>query len=103
MHSRERAAPLAESLVVFVLDDQRYAVHLSAVYRVIAMVRITPLPQAPAIVLGAINIQGAIVPVINLRRRFGLPEREPRLTDRLLIARAGPRRVALVADAVPGL
>lgn len=86
--------------VVFILEGQRYALHLSAVHRTVRMVHITPLIKAPDIVLGIVNIQGQVTPVINVRRRFGLPEREIALTDQLIVAHTTRRPVALVADAV---
>ena len=89
-------------LVVFTLDDQRYALRLSAVERVVRAVEVTPLPQAPEIVLGVINVQGQVVPVVNVRRRFGLPEREMGLSDQIILARTFRRAVALVVDAVEG-
>lgn len=64
------------------------------------MVAITPLPKAPAIVFGVVNIQGRLIAVINMRRRFHLPEREITLTDQLVVAHTARRPVALVADAV---
>jgi purine-binding chemotaxis protein CheW len=87
-------------LVVFTLDEQRYAVPLSAVERIVRLVEITPVPHTPEIVLGVINVQGRILPVVNIRRRFRLPARELRLSDHLLIARTSKRTVALVVDAV---
>ena len=91
-------------LVVFALDDQRYALRLSAVDRVARMAHVTALPKAPDIVTGVVNVQGRIIPVVNMRRRFGLPERPaPSLTDRLVLAHTTRRPVALVADAVSGV
>ena len=87
-------------LVVFTLDEQRYAVPLSAVERIVRLVEITPVPHTPEIVLGVINVQGRILPVVNIRRRFCLPARELHLSDHLLIARTSKRTVALVVDAV---
>jgi len=87
-------------LIVFALDRQRYALPLPVVDRVVRMVAITPLPKAPDIVLGVVNIQGRIIPVIDMRRRFRLPEREIVLTDQLVVAHTVRRPVALVADAV---
>jgi len=87
-------------LIVFALDRQRYALQLSMVDRVVRMVAITPLPKVPDIVLGVVNVQGRIIPVINMRRRFSLPEREIVLTDQLVVAHTSRRTVALVADAV---
>ncbi len=90
-------------LVAFTLDDCRYAVSLSAVDRAVRLVEVTPLPQAPQIVIGVINLRGRIVPVLNIRARFGLPQREPGLGDQLLIARTSRRTVALVVDDVRGV
>lgn len=90
-------------LVVFALDDQRYALRLSVVDRVVPMVHVTPLPKAPDIVIGVVNVQGRVIPVIDMRRRFHLPEREAALTDRLVIAHTARRPVALAADAVAGV
>lgn len=90
----------SDFLIVFTLGDQRYALALPAADRVVRMVAITPLPKAPDIVLGVVNFQGQVIPVINVRRRFGLPERELALTDQLLVAHTARRPVALVADAV---
>ncbi len=90
-------------LVIFNLDRQRYALHLSAVERVVRAVQVTPLPKGPPIVLGVVNVRGQIIPVINLRRRFGLSESELSLGDSFVLARAGTRGVALVADGVDGL
>jgi purine-binding chemotaxis protein CheW len=87
-------------LVVFTMDGQRYAVPLSVVDRVVRMVEITPVPQIPEIVLGVINAQGQIIPVVDIRKRFCLPARAPHLSDQLLIARTSKRAVALVVDAV---
>jgi purine-binding chemotaxis protein CheW len=93
----------ANQLVVFALDDHNYAMRLSAVDRAVRMVEITPLPKAPEIVIGAINLQGRVVPVLNIRKRFRLPEREPCLSDQLLIAGTAKRTVALVVDEVRGV
>ena len=90
-------------LVVFWLDDLRYALPLTMVERTVRVVDITPLPGAPGVVRGVINVQGRIVPVFETRRRFALPERDVRLEDHLLIARTAARTVALLVDAVEGL
>jgi purine-binding chemotaxis protein CheW len=91
------------SLVVLILDEQHYALHLSVVERIIRVVEITPLPKAPEIVLGVINVRGRIIPVVNLRRRFGLPDQELSLSDQLIIAHTLRCGVALVVDAVSGI
>lgn len=90
-------------LLVFTLDDWRCALELSCVERAYRAVAVTPLPSAPSIVLGVVNVRGVILPVINIRRRFCLPEKKLSPDDKLIVAHAADRLVALVADAVPGV
>jgi purine-binding chemotaxis protein CheW len=90
-------------LVVFILDGQQYGVQLSSVKRILRIVEITPLPKAPEIVSGVINLQGRIIPVMNMRKRFGLPEREINLSDHLVIAETSMQTVALLVDEVDGI
>jgi purine-binding chemotaxis protein CheW len=87
-------------LVSFNLDDQKYALFLSAVIRIIRVVEITSLPKAPDIVLGVINMHGLIVPVLDIRKRFRLPQREIQLEHQLIVASTSKRTVALLVDFV---
>jgi purine-binding chemotaxis protein CheW len=54
-------------------------------------------------VRGVINLQGSIVPVLNLRKRLGLPEREIDSSNQFIVAKTGSRRVVLVVDRVVGV
>lgn len=90
-------------LVVFRLDHQRFALPLGAVERVVRAAEVTPLPKAPGIVLGAIDIHGQVLPVLNVRRRFLLPERATGPADWFLLAHTGRRTVALVVDESEGV
>lgn len=86
--------------VGFTLDEHRYALPLSFVERIVRVVEVTPLPKAPEIVLGIVNVQGQVLPVVNVRKRICLPEREIDLSDQLIIAHTAKRAVALMVDAV---
>lgn len=92
-----------EEYVVICLDELRVALRLSVVERVIRAVYVSPLPEAPGIVAGVINVQGRVIPVIDMRRRFRLENRRMVLADRIVIAHTVRRPVALVADAVSGV
>ena len=89
-------------LVAFVVGDRRLALELGVVERVLPMAAVTPLPLAPDVVLGAINVAGTIVPVFDVRRRLGMPERHYGPDARLVLARTARRVVALPADDVHG-
>ncbi|HYO93178.1 MAG TPA: chemotaxis protein CheW [Polyangiaceae bacterium] len=91
------------SVLVLQLDAQRYALRLSSVERVTRLVAITPLPGAGSGVLGIVNVGGSLLPVFELRRRFGLYERAPRMSDQLVLAVTPRRRLCLVVDAVSGV
>jgi len=90
-------------LVVFRLDAQRYALALAVVERIVRAAEVTPLPKAPTIVLGVIGLESRVLPVLNVRRRFRLPEREIGPADQFLIARTRCHTVVLAVDEVQGL
>lgn len=92
-----------DQYLVFLLDERHFALHLTAIDRVLRAVDITPLPQAPDLALGVINVQGRVVPVLSLRRRFDLPGRDLGLSDRIIIAHAAGSEVALLVDEVVGV
>lgn len=91
------------SLVVFFLDDRRYGLHLDAVERVLPALDVTPLPKAPEIVLGLIDLKGKIIPVFDVRRRFRLREREIGLDDHFIVVNTSRRTVAFPVDSVGGV
>jgi purine-binding chemotaxis protein CheW len=90
-------------LVVFRLDELRIAVPLTVVERIVRAVEITPLPCAPDTVLGAIDVEGRVLPVLNIRRRLHLPERDITPADQFLIACSARRAVVLVIDEAQGV
>lgn len=93
----------SQQWVVFTLGEQRYALPINSVEKIVQAVEITPLPKAPEIVLGIINWQKQIIAVINIRQRFGLPDRELELNDHLIIVQTARRIVGLPVDFVNGV
>lgn len=91
------------SLVIFLLDNQRYALPILSVQRVVLAAAITVLPGAPDIVSGLIDIAGEIIPVINIRKCFNHPLRNININDHFLIAHTGKRKIALQVDETKGV
>lgn len=87
-------------LLLFTLDSSRYAIASASVAEIVRAVAITPLPGAPGVVAGVIDVRGKLVPVFDLRRRFGLPTREVDPADHFIIARTQSRTAALHVDQV---
>ncbi|HCA80947.1 MAG TPA: chemotaxis protein CheW [Bacteroidetes bacterium] len=92
-----------QKIVLFSLEEPRYALYLSEVVKVERAVEITPLPGAPQVVSGVINVHGEIIPVIDIRKLFRLPQRDIHLDDHFIIARTSRRLVALEVDSVNGV
>jgi len=94
---------MTDQIVVFTLDELLYALPLPAVVKVIHAIEIRHLPKAPEIISGIINVKGQIIPVVDIRKRFGLAASEIDPDDRLIIADTGKRQVAILVDAVTGI
>ncbi|MFV3074546.1 chemotaxis protein CheW [Niveispirillum fermenti] len=89
-------------LLLFSLEDRPYAIRIDRVERVVAMAAVVPMPGAPPVVAGVINLGGRFLPVLDVRARLGLAVHAPRLTDGLVIVRLQSRSVALWVDHVDG-
>ena len=89
--------------LVFILDEQQYAVPVGQVDRVVRAVEVTPIADSPEVIAGIINLGGIIVPVINLRRQLHLVERAIDINDQFVIAKTRKLTVALVVDEVEGV
>lgn len=97
------AAAASINLVLFDVSQRRIALPASVVQEVIRAVAISPLPTAPEIVEGVINFRGTVLPVIDVRPRFGFPPSPLTPDQHFIVARAGRRIVAMRVDHVVGL
>jgi purine-binding chemotaxis protein CheW len=85
------------------LGDAILGLPSSAVREIVRAVAITPVPGAPAIIEGAVNVRGQIVPVVDVRARLGLEARPLDPDQFLVFVDAGTRRIALRVDEVDDL
>jgi purine-binding chemotaxis protein CheW len=90
-------------LLVFVLHGQRHAVSLAQVERVVSAAQVTPVPRAPAIVRGVIDLQGRIVPVLDVQRQTDCAIPALQLSDQFVIIRTRLRTVALLVGETHGV
>lgn len=88
------------TVVTFQLEEKTYALPLASVLQIIPLVALTPLPQAHPAVAGVMNFRGRAVPVIHMRRYFGLAEAQPGLYTPIVLTQAGNRTVGLIVDTV---
>lgn len=86
--------------VGFRLGDEDYAIAITKIQEIILMKPITRLPQAPDYIEGLINLRGAVIPVVSLRKRFELPPREADDETRTIVVNVHEKTVGCVVDAV---
>ncbi|MEN6619162.1 MAG: chemotaxis protein CheW [Rikenellaceae bacterium] len=87
-------------LLCFVIDSQKYALPLDSVEVVIRSQAITVLESSVASFCGIIDFHGEIIPVISLRKRFGLADHTIRITDRFIIVKLDNKKAGIIADDV---
>lgn len=86
--------------LTFMLRGYRYAVPILAVQEIRRYSAPTPLPNVPSYVLGLINLRGTVIPVFDLRLRFGNPDPTYDHLTVIVIVKVGERNVGIVADDV---
>jgi purine-binding chemotaxis protein CheW len=86
--------------VIFKIEQQLFCIRLSDVYRIVRVVHVTAIPEAPQVIEGVINVQGDIIPVVNLRKRFKINTRELNLDDQIILINANNRLLGLLVDEV---
>lgn len=91
---------MENQLVVFDLAREHYGVDIAAVEGIIKMQAITAVPQAPAFVEGVTNLRGKVLPVVDLRRRFGLPPTEATKDTRIVVVEIAGATVGIIVDGV---
>lgn len=100
MTERPTCADHGPDLAVLTVEvgGLRCGLPLNDVVELHPVVASVPLPGAPSVVDGAIDVRGSVVAVLDFRTRLGLPARQPILSDHLVVSRVGPRTVALRVD-----
>jgi len=89
---------MTETFILFTLAGTTYAVRTRDVQHMEMVEEITPVPNASPFVEGVVFSRGQVVPVLNLRTRFGFERVAPDLRSRLLVVQSGGRTVGLLVD-----
>jgi purine-binding chemotaxis protein CheW len=87
-------------LVSFQLARELYGIEITRVREIILITEITRVPQTPHYVKGLINLRSTVIPVIDLRALFGLPENELTDDSRIMVLQASGKTIGVVVDAV---
>jgi purine-binding chemotaxis protein CheW len=96
----ERQVSGEEQVVVFTLGQEAYGVDIGRVQEIIRRPQITRVPGAPGFVEGVINLRGKVIPVVELRQRFGLPPVETTGEGRIVVVEVNGNTVGMGVDGV---
>jgi purine-binding chemotaxis protein CheW len=91
---------MERQLVIFSLAEELYGVDIAAVEGIIKMQAITAVPHAPPFVEGVTNLRGKVLPVIDLRKRFGLNASQTTRDSRIVTVEVAGLKVGMVVDGV---
>ncbi|ADU66327.1 chemotaxis protein CheW [Desulfurispirillum indicum] len=86
--------------LIFHLEDEVFAVDIMSVREIIAMMKTTPIPKTPRYIKGVMNLRGNIIPVIDLRLKFQMPEKEPEMDTAIIILQVGEADIGFIVDHV---
>ena len=87
-------------LVSFRLAQEEYGIEITKVQEIILMGEITRVPQTPAYVKGLINLRSTVIPIIDLRLRFGLAQQEATDETRIMVVNVAGKTIGIIVDAV---
>lgn len=87
-------------VVSFKIGDEEFGVNILQVQEINRLVQITQVPNAPDFIEGVMNLRGKIVPVVNLRKRFGLPHKEYDKNTRVVVVELNGKTVGFIVDSV---
>ena len=86
-------------VVGFRIGNEMYGVRIAAVREIVRVPEITSVPSAPDIIEGVINLRGKIIPVMDLRKRFGHADIQPDKKNRILVVEIENKLVGLIVNA----
>jgi purine-binding chemotaxis protein CheW len=92
-----------EQLVAFCLAGEIYGIAIACINEIIRPREITPIPRAADEIEGVINLRGKVVPILDLRRRLGLPPVERSAITRIIVVEVAESMVGLIVDEVIGV
>lgn len=90
----------ANRFLTFYLQEEIYGVNIFDVKEIIAMMKTTPVPKTPHFIKGVMNLRGNIIPVVDMRIKFDMPEIEPHMYTSIVIITIDGKKIGFIVDKV---
>lgn len=91
---------LAGKYLTFILGHEEYGLEILKVREIMGIIEITSLPQTPQYVKGVINLRGIVIPIIDLRLKFGFPPRDFDRETCIIVVKHGESLMGVIVDTV---
>lgn len=97
---QHKAFGAGNQYLAFALGDEQYGIELLRVQEIKGYSAVTPIPNTPVHIKGVMNLRGAVIPIVDLRRRFGMPPIEYNQFNVIIVINVGHKIMGLLVDAV---
>lgn len=100
VHDTKAARATGRQFLTFYLENEEYGVEIRKVQEIIGMLPITRVPRTPSFMRGVVNLRGAVIPIVDLRLKFGLERVEPTPRSCIVVVNVRGLAIGLVVDRV---
>ena len=98
--SSQQVASIKDRYLTFILEDEKYGVEILSVKEIIALQKVIPIPKTPIHVKGVMNLRGIIIPIIDLRLKLEMQEREAQMHTAIIILKIHDIEIGFIVDEV---
>ncbi|MEM9194323.1 MAG: chemotaxis protein CheW [Myxococcota bacterium] len=91
---------VGEQYLTFALDTEQYGIRITHVKEILGLLPLTRVPRTRPDVRGVVNLRGKIIPIVDMRRKFGLPDAEDTRSTCIIVVPHGPFEIGIVVDSV---
>jgi len=100
MDQKNKKKTIAHRYLTFLVEDEQYGIDISKIKEIIAPLHITHIPKTPNFVKGVINLRGLVIPVVDVRLKFCIPEKEMDIDTAIIIYEVDNVSIGFIVDQV---
>lgn len=90
----------SDQFLTFMVEGEEYGIEILRVQEIKGFTKVRPIPNAPKYIKGAMNLRGTVIPIVDLRSRFGMQEAEYNQFTVIIVVSVGKKIIGVVVDAV---
>jgi purine-binding chemotaxis protein CheW len=95
-----QAGTVGGKFLTFFLADEEYGLEILKVHEILGVLPITRVPRTPSFIRGVINLRGKVIPIVDLRRKFGMPDEDDTAQTCIIVVQVQGLQMGVVVDRV---